>query len=785
MVSCLALECFRPGRSAKERQQQRLQALKELEAIQSGVRSPTNGPWTTGITSLKGKVEEPDCEGETDRDLDSPSYSIEDRHVILEAGCHATRAANRAPVTPTAPVSSARDNATPHGHHVNADATQSCQRTAPCSRPSYATAASFGNVGTPSSRLQPVNEARALDEPPSTPPSTRPMPAAAAASLSTPDTRTSAAEAPTATGSTVSCSPLPQPTPAAAPSAASPLGISVSAVTAQPGSLPASSPSTPAPSGPTPLLAVHVTTTAASCCSSSSAVAATATTTTASGPEAQCPAGQTDTALPPTCAGAAVAGGGDCSGGGGKSSNTSPCNGSGSPPCSMGAVTADPDTASPPAQRAQAAAATASAGAAASTHATRGDVGQRCSGACSTSSSPCCSQPGATSAGCDAAAPQGRSRICTGSAGNTADAGVSSSTDVSFGASSVADTRRSSDSVSTDAVASAVVAGIKSGCVGGAHAHTQSCSASSKPSCSASSSFSSGGPKVAASSQAACSPVATQGREQAQSPVEGGGPVGPSTRDSHSNAAPSPAPPSPGVPALGVQSTAAAVAVPAPTGPQSRQQSPPQPKLPAQQGGSAGSPAAATPVAAPRPGGQGAANEAANAGFHTPVAAPKPPASPASQSHHQPQPLPPMPRNAAAPSRQPFAPSGSAAAAPAAQPVQRCSPFAPVYAAPSPYRGGGSGGGVGKSSTTAAAASAQPPRGSPFISLYGPANLGAGASGRRTPPPPGSFSSASTRLALHDVLSNRPSRARAGGVGGSGSMSVSQLGNMDFRPRWR
>ncbi|EFJ47938.1 hypothetical protein VOLCADRAFT_91439 [Volvox carteri f. nagariensis] len=71
-----------------------------------------------------------------------------------------------------------------------------------------------------------------------------------------------------------------------------------------------------------------------------------------------------------------------------------------------------------------------------------------------------------------------------------------------------------------------------------------------------------------------------------------------------------------------------------------------------------------------------------------------------------------------------------------------------------------------------------------------------------TPPPPSRYTSASTRLALRDVLNHRPTAhrpmGRGGGTGtggaatvtaaaaaGRSSVGIGALGNLDFRPRWR
>ncbi|KAG2436729.1 hypothetical protein HXX76_006253 [Chlamydomonas incerta] len=119
---------------------------------------------------------------------------------------------------------------------------------------------------------------------------------------------------------------------------------------------------------------------------------------------------------------------------------------------------------------------------------------------------------------------------------------------------------------------------------------------------------------------------------------------------------------------------------------------------------------------------------------------------------------------------------GPSAASPVAAPPARRTPSVAASPAAAPARSPAPG------PTTrggAAAASANP-----FASVYSGA-----ASGRlrSTPPPPHAFSmhaSASTRLALQDVLSSRRSVNRGGGF--SSSMSVNGLGgNIDFRPKWR
>ncbi|KAG2441420.1 hypothetical protein HYH02_010008 [Chlamydomonas schloesseri] len=154
----------------------------------------------------------------------------------------------------------------------------------------------------------------------------------------------------------------------------------------------------------------------------------------------------------------------------------------------------------------------------------------------------------------------------------------------------------------------------------------------------------------------------------------------------------------------------------------------------------------------------------------SPAAAPRASGTPAAA---QPQQLRPSPS-----SRQPVPSTGSPVAA---GPTRRA-PFAAAAASPAaaPVRSPAPGS-AARSGAGAAAAGA-----SPFVSMYGSA-----ASGRlrSTPPPPHAFSmqaSASTRLALQDVLSSRRSMNRGGGGGFSSSMSVSGLGgNIDFRPKWR
>ncbi|GIL83999.1 hypothetical protein Vretimale_10990 [Volvox reticuliferus] len=71
-----------------------------------------------------------------------------------------------------------------------------------------------------------------------------------------------------------------------------------------------------------------------------------------------------------------------------------------------------------------------------------------------------------------------------------------------------------------------------------------------------------------------------------------------------------------------------------------------------------------------------------------------------------------------------------------------------------------------------------------YMRMYG-GSMGLPVGRTTTPPPPGVFTSASTRLALHDVLHHRSRGLGATGGAGRGGLSVSGLVNMDFRPQWR
>ncbi|GLC42806.1 hypothetical protein PLESTB_001419800 [Pleodorina starrii] len=127
---------------------------------------------------------------------------------------------------------------------------------------------------------------------------------------------------------------------------------------------------------------------------------------------------------------------------------------------------------------------------------------------------------------------------------------------------------------------------------------------------------------------------------------------------------------------------------------------------------------------------------------------------------------------------------------------------------PSPQRSGSGAKatGMGRAPSASAAVVGGAPRrnptGSPGIGSYGAGAVAAmqrGGSGRLysaasagvvgsrntpTPPPPGVYTSASTRLALHDVLHHRGSRGL--GASGRSGFSVNSLSsNIDFRPAWR
>ncbi|GIL59325.1 hypothetical protein Vafri_14219 [Volvox africanus] len=71
-----------------------------------------------------------------------------------------------------------------------------------------------------------------------------------------------------------------------------------------------------------------------------------------------------------------------------------------------------------------------------------------------------------------------------------------------------------------------------------------------------------------------------------------------------------------------------------------------------------------------------------------------------------------------------------------------------------------------------------------YMRMYG-GSMGLPVGRTTTPPPLGVFTSASTRLALHDVLHHRSKGLGGAGGAGRGGLSVSGLANIDFRPQWR
>ncbi|GLI60127.1 hypothetical protein VaNZ11_002167 [Volvox africanus] len=71
-----------------------------------------------------------------------------------------------------------------------------------------------------------------------------------------------------------------------------------------------------------------------------------------------------------------------------------------------------------------------------------------------------------------------------------------------------------------------------------------------------------------------------------------------------------------------------------------------------------------------------------------------------------------------------------------------------------------------------------------YMRMYG-GSMGLPVGRTTTPPPPGVFTSASTRLALHDVLHHRSRGLGGAGGAGRGGLSVGGLVNIDFRPQWR